>query len=171
MRALLAKAVTKAFLRRLREASPEFIEAKGENIPPGTRLFLWQPSPDLGFYLLLQFHQSLDWFTLEIAVSRSGRWPAYERVSDSPDSDLNSADYRFRMGRLWASAQTDVWWQLAPRPPASAGIDAYMHPAPVPELLPKVAPLVEDAVRRFTMHAVPYLRKIARPHSTECSDP
>jgi len=160
MRAPLAKAVRREFGLRLTEVVPQFAEVKGESIPPGDRLYVWEASPGLRFYLLLQFHPHEDWFTLEVAISQSGRWPAFALQPSSPDADVKDGDFRFRLGRLWAPPQRDVWWELAPRPPAGASVDQYMNRAPVEELLTKIEPLVEDAVRQIAQHALPYLHKV-----------
>ena len=159
MRAYLAKGVRKQFALRLKQAAPEFAEAKGESIPRGDRLYVWEVSPRQRFYLLLQFHPHEDWFTLEVAISRSGRWPAFLLQPNSPDSYVKDGDLRFRLGRLWAPPQKDVWWELAPRPPANASLEAYMNRVPVEELLSKIEPLVVDAVGQIIQHALPYFQK------------
>ena len=161
MRAPLAKAVRKEFATRLKEVVPEFVEAKGENIPPGDRLFLWEVSDELRFYLLLQFHPYEDWFTLEVAVSRSGHWPAFALLPNSPEADVRDNDLRFRLGRLWAPPQQDVWWELAPRPECGASMDEYMKRVPVDDLFPRVKPLVDDAVQRVVEYGAPYFQRAA----------
>lgn len=160
MRAPLAKLVRKEFGVRLKSVAPHFSEAKGEDIPPGDRLFVWEVAPTVRFYLLLQVHQHEDWFTIELGISRSGRWPAYALSPIEPESPAQG-DRRFRLGRLWSPAQLDVWWELAPRPAPGASFDDYAKRAPVEDLLPKVGLLVEDAARRFEEYGMPWLRKAA----------
>lgn len=160
MRAPLAKIVRKEFSARLAAVAPQFSETKEENIPPGDRLYAWEVLPTLRFYLLLQFHQYEDWFTLEVGVSRSGRWPAYALMPADPASQTQG-DRRFRMGRLWAPAQQDVWWELAPRPPSGGSLEEYARRHAVDVLLPRIGPLVEDAAGRLRDYAIPWLRKAA----------
>jgi hypothetical protein len=160
VRAPLAKLVRKDFGIRLKSVAPHFSEAKGENIPPGDRLFVWEVAPTLRFYLLLQIHQHEDWFTIEVGISRTGRWPAYALTPVEPDRHAQG-DSRFRLGRLWAPPQRDLWWELAPRPPSGASFEAYANRTPVESLLSNVNPLVEDAVRRFEEYGMPWLRRVA----------
>lgn len=160
MRAPLAKLVRKDFAIRLKSVAPHSSEAKGENIPAGDRLFVWEVAPTLRFYLLLQIHQHEDWFTIEVGISRTGRWPAYALTSVEPDSHVQG-DSRFRLGRLWTPPQRDLWWELAPLPPSGASFEAYANRPPVESLLSKVSLLVEDAVRRFEEYGMPWLREVA----------
>lgn len=160
MRAPLARIVRKEFTAQLTSAAPQFVETKGENIPAGDRLYVWEVLPTLRFYLLLQFHQYEDWFTLEVGVSRSGRWPAYALMPTEPLSKAQR-DHRFRIGRLWAPAQQDVWWELAPRPAAGGSLEEYNRRPEVDVLLPKIRPLAEDATRRLRDYAIPWLKRIA----------
>jgi len=160
MRAPLAKLVRKEFAIRLRSVAPHFSEAKGEDIPQGDRLFVWELTPTLRFYLLLQMHQHEDWFTVELGISRTGRWPAFALASVEPNVEA-LGDSRFRLGRLWTPPQRDLWWELAPRPPSGASLEAYANRPPVESLLSNVSPLVEDAVGRFGEYGIPWLREVA----------
>lgn len=161
MRAPLAKAVRKEFARLLKGITPRLAEAKGEQVPSGCSLYAWDAAPGLRCFILLQFHQHEDWFTLELAVSRSGHWPAYA-LATSPESDPAAGDVRFRLGHLWAPPQQDVWWELAPRPPASASFERFSQRIPVEQLLERVPVLVADAVERFSIHALPYVEQLTR---------
>lgn len=165
MRSELGKAVRKRFGERLKEALSQFDAIKGEKqIAPGSSLYQWRLGPNLDFYLLLQVHHTEDWFTLELAWTRNGRWPAFAMLPGTPDGEPKNGDLRFRLGRLWADPREDVWWQLAPRPPAGADFDAYTKRVPVAEALARVEPLVEDAVQRLVRYGMPYLAKVSAAH-------
>lgn len=165
MRSALVKAVRKRFSLRLRAELPGFVEAKGNDLPAECRLYEWRISGQLRFYLVLQHHRNRDWFTLEIAWTRNGRWPAHSAVPASPYEDPQSGDLCFRLGRLWARDQKDIWWEFSPRlSPLDAAFDDVVKELPLEELIPKVEPLVEDAIRHLIEDAMPYFRKVASAH-------
>jgi hypothetical protein len=165
MRSELGQAVRRQFRNRLREEIRHFDEVRAERqIGPGSRLYHWHVGPALDFYVLLQMHQQEDWFTLELAWTHHGRWPAYALLPGSPDAEPREGDLRFRLGDLWT--RDDVWWQLAPRPTGDASFEEYTKRVPIAEALAKVQPLVEDAVQRLVHYGLPYMARVAERHGT-----
>lgn len=193
MRARLAKALRKTFDDLLKKELPFFkpvepreIEIQGKKekeIPPGWRLYLWDYSQDLYFYLLLNTgtQKTGDSFTVECAWTRNGRFPAMvglmfpydipraRILADKPKND----DFRFRIGQLWQPG-LDHWWWLAPRPSFEEMVEwslseesektlGLMPPeTPVEEALQNVVPCVEDAIRHIVKYAVPYFENVIR---------
>jgi hypothetical protein len=167
MRNALVKAVRRQFSTRLRAELPQFREAKSKDLPGECRLYEWKVSEQLRFYLVLQHHRHRDWFTLEIAWTRNGRWPTQTPVPASPYDEPTSGDMCFRLGKLWA--QKDIWWEFAPRlSPLEATFDDFIKEQPLAELLPKVDSLVEDAIQHLLNDAMPYFRKVAAAHGQSC---
>jgi len=161
MRSAVARAVRNRFASRLRDEIPQFKEWGDENVSSGDRLCRWQVAPGLTFYIMLQFHRLEDWFTVELAWSRSGQWPAVAPLPSAVDEEPVSGALRFRLGRLWAPPEKDVWWELAPKPLVEAGLDSFLNRVPEKDLLPKVEPAVENAIQHVVRDALPYFRKVA----------
>lgn len=155
MRKELARATRRAFGARLSAVAPQFEEMKGENVGPGSVLYAWQQRPGPVFYILLQFHRFEDWFTLELASSRQAKWPAYALPRD-PWDESPDGEVRFRLGRLW-EPRKGVWWEFCPRVPYDAPLQDHLKRLPVEELLPKVGPLVDDAIEHVVKYALPYI--------------
>lgn len=157
MRSVLAREVRDRFAAGLREIAPQFRRAKGE-LPAGARLYSWEPRPGLTFYVLLQVHHMEDWFTLEVAVSDSGKWPSSALLA--VPVGLGGGSCRFRLCRLW-EPQLDPWWELAPRPGAGAAFEAYLERPPVDELRGRVGPAVNDALAALRDFGLPYFERLA----------
>lgn len=162
MRSELGKAVRRRFHEQLKVKLGQFEEVKPEQseIATGSRLYRWRVGHNLDFYLLLQMHHTEDWFTLELAWTSNGRWPAYSFLPGTPDGEPRDGDLRFRLGQLWADPREDVWWQLTPRPPAGASFDEYRQRVPITEALARVEPLIEDALQRLVHYGLPYMLKV-----------
>lgn len=159
MRSKLGVAVRKRFSQRMRQDLPFFREVK-EATARGMQLYRWDAMPAVAFYLALQMHSNLDWFTLEAACTRRDRFPT-DMPPQDPTAFGESGDCRFRLSELWTHPPRDVWWECVPRPPLEHAIEQYMNPPPVEDLLPLVDSLVEDAMDRVGKHAVPYFREMA----------
>src|SRR5262249_35789805 len=146
-------------------------------------LFGWEVGPGLSFYLLLVISAREDRFTVEVAWSRNGHFPARATPSqpiDFPELNVRrdeprDGDFRFRLARLWTPRGADPWWELAPRR-SLADLQEQLQQlsegrAPneetVDEALNKVGPLVDDAVRRIVEHALPYFRGVGASHGIQ----
>jgi hypothetical protein len=158
MRKELVKAVKIAFDARISKMLSQFQEVtEGEEVPPQTVLYCWKVDASLWFYLFLQFHRNEDWFTIEAAWTRLGKWP------DSPlgrEPELHSQDgqVRFRLGKLW-EPRKDVWWELAPRPHFVTVLEAFYHP-PLEKALQRVESLVDDAIGHIQRDGIPYFERV-----------
>lgn len=107
---------------------------------------------------MLQCHRFEDWFTLELAWSDAGRWPANAPIPASPEDRPPSGELRFRAGYLWKENNRDVWWQFAPRQDIHSTL---AQDIPVAELLPKVDVLVDDALNHVRDDVIPYFDRLA----------
>jgi hypothetical protein len=159
----LVRAVRRQFALRLRAEIPQFEEARARGLPSECRLYELKVGATLAFYLVLQHHRSWESFTVEVAWSQEGEYPASALPAESPDDLLENAEMSFRLGRLWAGKK-DVWWELVPRLSVLQGatFDDFMKdPEPIENLLPKVKPVVEDAIQHVLSDGLPYFRKVA----------
>jgi len=127
-------------------------------VPSGTLLFVWKVDEGLEFYVALQFHHIEDWFTVELAVTEHGRWPAHALMPGVPQFTLEKGDLRFRLCRLW-EPQYDPWWELAPRPGAAASLEAYMTRPSVEEVTVKAPAAVETAIEAFREVGLPFFEE------------
>lgn len=169
MRAAIAKAVRKAFERRLKDELPQFRRVHGLALPDECRVYEWKVTELFRLYLMLQLHRQEDSFTIEIGWSLNGRWPEDAELPDVPPDVGENRATRFRIGLLW-SKNPDFWWDLAPRPSAVPleealkDYDAFLEGFRRPDLsegLAKVEPVLKDAFARLREHALPYFERIA----------
>ena len=169
MRGRLATAVRSCFDSRLRAELPQFALIKVKNILKGNRAYRWVIGPDLAVFLQLEigpgqaFSAAYDWFTVEAGWSESGRYP--EAPPGGPHDASTQGELRFRITQLWWNNRglEPVWW-LVDEPPPDQYYQWLLEPPPVEEALARVAPQVEDAVRRIVHDAIPYFHEIATTH-------
>lgn len=171
MRAAVAKAVRGSFERRLKTELPQFRRLRGNYLPADCRAFEWSVTDAFRLHLLLQLHRSEESFTLEVGWSRVGRWPEYVSPPVNADAATVADEMRFRIGLLWSS-NADYWWDLAPRASTipleealkdyQGFLDRFRDQAPLPEVLSKVEPMVNDAFRMIREYAIPYLERVAQ---------
>jgi hypothetical protein len=171
----ISKAISVQFEEALRKALPRFCSVKGEPLPGGCRLYVWKAASDLSFYILLNIDRG-ERFSIDLAWTRNGRWPATFLASvprDIPEkrrkrSDPEGGAFRFRLPYLWLDR--DHEWELVPRIPT--GAFTRMSAAEIlelldethldEELLPKVPPLVGDAIEKLETYALPYFIEVAQ---------
>ncbi len=199
MRRILANEVRKQFNACMKERLPQFknvkpveIELRGKmikEIPLGYRLYLWEQSDELYFYLLLEIPSKKmgDAFTIECAWTRNRRYPAllgHLFPYDIPRSQIvhdepQNGDFRFRMGMLW-EPRKDHWWWVAPQPNfegftrwlmSGAKVKNQYEPPemPVEEALKNVTPCVHDAVDHIVDYAIPYFEGIIADEVGDCA--
>lgn len=170
MQSKLAQAVRKSFAARLRQELPQFAEIKTREIPAGSRLYGWTVAPDLTCYLLLLLAPGDDRFTVELAWSRHGQFPAFLVMRLPTDAPVDGA-HRFRLPLLWTDPRQDFWWQIGPSPdPARqfAGSPSASQAA-MADLTQQAVTQVEDAVGHIVRDALPYFRQIAGAYGHEAA--
>lgn len=171
MRAALAKAVRESFEKHLKAGLPLFRRLRGNRLPVECRPYEWAVTESFRLHLLLQLHRSEDSFTLEVGWSRRGRWPEYVSPPVSADEAASAEEMRFRIGLLW-SKSADYWWDLVPRASTvpleevvndyQGFLDRFQAQPPIPEVLSRVEPIVDDAFRRIREYAMPYFERVAK---------
>lgn len=201
MRKQLAKAVRKEFDICLRRKLPhfqpvkpkdvEFLGKMEKEISPGDRLYLWDFSEDLYFYLLLVIATPKmgDGFTIEGAWTRNRRFPSKlfpMHPRGVPKSDIlpdrpENGDMRFRLGDLFTEPRS-YWWWVAPQPSFEEFnkwlLEGYFEgeklfgppEMPLEEAMKNVRPCVEDAVNHIVKYTVPYFEEIIADYKKEKSN-
>jgi len=162
MRKELVRAVRKQFALRLRATIPDFREIDCGPLSSHFSLYEWKAGEALTFFVALQHHRNEDSFTIEIGWSRNGRWPTNSLPASAPDDYSEDGEMHFRLGKLWAGNK-DVWWEFTARVSAlQATFDDFMkEPEPIGSLLPKVEPLVEDAIQHLVSDGLKYFGRVA----------
>jgi len=153
----VAAAVRREFDAQLRRTLPLFSRVKGTKGPP---TYAWRAEGSLTFFVLLVIHTHWEWFTIELAWDPAGQFPWSGDLFESPFL-WTGAGKRFRLVRLRDELRADYWWELAPKP-ALEDAQALFHPPSADFLLPKVKPLVRDAVHRICEDGVPYFDDVRR---------
>jgi hypothetical protein len=170
MKNKLANPLRKYFAEQLKQEWPNFIEVKESNLPSGCRLYEWKLGTNFKFYLLLQISEKAEEFTLELAWTELDGYP-YDSHTISPWSEPINGSLRFRIGKLWADRKTDFWWYVVqPLTPEESlrkmKARDFSEPS-IEELLPKVNPLVDDAIFHIQKYVIPYMQEISKKYGYE----
>jgi hypothetical protein len=164
MRSPLRKELFACFQRKLLERFAQFaLFEKGR----GTWTWRWTIAPHLTFFLFLQAYDDKDQFTVEVAWSDDGEFPfgAIGRTKiDEPQG-------RQRLGKLWDKGPEIPVWDVDPEHSArvreylkslsSDQVLEYPPDLPIEKALPRVAPLVDDALDKFEQFGMPLFRQVA----------
>lgn len=170
MRSPLGRRVRRRFGARLKQILPQFDEAKDELIPQGCRLYRWRPGGAVTFYLFLLIDPQSDRFTVEVVWTLTGQWPPTFRGWGAPDDQPTEGTVEFRLCRFWEPKQ-DIWWEVA-RLPTMEDLERAIltlgdYEEALENALPRVEPLVDDAINRIEQHALPYFANIAARYGQE----
>jgi hypothetical protein len=180
MRSKLAQAVRRQFEEQLHATCPQFARDREALLPPGWNAYRWQARPDLACYLVLCLHSKQDSFAVECAWSSNGPFPKgtlrsprdieFSRIRRDEPKD---GEFRFRLALLWQDR--DHWWWLVPEEQVNArltrfeeallsGDDAeirkWQEDPPIEEAKANVRPMVDAAMEKITLHALPYFEKL-----------
>ena len=171
MRSAIGKELRKQFGAELRTRLPAFKRAKGVS-PAGFPRWVFEAAPDLIFFIKLQALPRHDEFVLEVGWTDGG--PIEYR--ENYQSEVNTAARRWgaRLSQFWFSGPGgEPVWEVAPRPSQDekdgwgrafvrGERSSYLPPdPPVEEILPRVGPLVKDAVDKLEEYAIPVFRRVA----------
>jgi hypothetical protein len=186
MKSILAKETRKIFSSELSKCLPMFkalspTDTK-EKIAAGDRLYLWDYSEDLHFYLLLCIAPDKmgDAFTIEGMFTKYQIFPILQELSypyGVPKSDIHpsvplNGSMRFRIGYLFENP-SDFWWWVRPNPSfeelnewvkqPSTG-DTIFMPQEVSdqEAINNINLMVNDAVNKIKSYIMPYFDKIIK---------
>jgi hypothetical protein len=164
MRSPLGKEVRKTFTKLLQEWEPRFLVDKTQEIGPGDLLFKLTAAPSLSFFIFLFIIPKWDEFSVELAWSEDGRWPS-RMIPGSPGDSPKAGALRLALRSFWFRGPgVAPRWRLVERQPINAPVSTWLNEVPIEEVLPKVAPLVQDAIEKIRVYGGPYMEKIAEDH-------
>jgi len=152
MQSELGRAVRRAFAVGLAARLPQFVQEKSGR--HGVAQYVWRASEQLSFYLSLEVHRIWNSFTIEVAWSTSGKYPA-STVPDDPNSIQSKTELRFRLGELWAPPPKDIWWEVRPGPSCTRE-----------EVRLKIEPPVQEALDQLVIYGVPYMQRVIERQSS-----
>jgi len=167
MRSAIAKELRSHFDTKLRQTFPQFAKSRNKAIPPGYSLYEWQAAPDFVCFLCLEIAPATDDdFTIEVAWSRKGRYPATVfnvGPNDKPKRRRKPDEMRFRLSGLWT--KEDVWWELAQKISAEDMADAVIAGRgfglePVEVVVDRIPQHVAEAMLVIKQYALPYFDTI-----------
>jgi hypothetical protein len=163
MRGSLQKEVFAQFEKELSARLPQF-ELVSKDRP---WRWVWKFESSLTFFVLMNSVDMWDKFFVEIAWSENGEFPWKSMGKTKIDRESG----RDRLGRLWKKLGEEPLWDLAPEKTDGMNehIDALVHgkvldypsDLPLEGILPRVCPLVHDALDKLEQYGVPLLRQVA----------
>lgn len=158
MRKEIAKHVRSSFDQEFRTRCPEFTN-QNATIPRGDKVYRWAFAGELSFFVSLQIHPTRDAFTIELAHSRDGQWPAtiFQVFPTEPSIDGRK---RFRLSALSDPNERagGFWWLEGARD----GFRSKINPEPVEEVACLVGPAVKIAVEKIVVYGIPYFESVMK---------
>lgn len=169
----LAKVLMDACDRKIALALPEFNRVPSKPSVGFGRLYSDTPSKPVVF-LFFQVSDKRDAFTVELAWSDSGAFPAlsdYPVPRDWPDigvvrGDHGVTEFRFRLSKLWVKPKYDPWWEFAPPNDISrSGAMSVLADQRFDDTA-QCDQLIDDAIRKILNFGCTYIREIRarKPH-------
>lgn len=159
MQSKLAGLVRREFEASLRGSLPQFKRIAGIG-SRNSRYYAW-PAPGVTFYLVLEFHNHWEAFTVSVAWSTKPDFPWAADMFESPFS-WSGDEKRFWLVALWDQRRAkDYWWELAPIP-SLYDVDALLGSPQVETLIPRIGPAVGDVMTRIREYAIPYFGDVQR---------
>lgn len=168
MRRPILKELLRRFVQEFEAKFPQFKRSKEQFDDP---LWRWRLGPDLTFFVSLRPFDDHDEFAVDVAWSDNGRFP-WDHLGEL--SDTEQPKCRGPLSRLWARTGLEAVWDIEPQQSDEefwARIDAsergedvppWPPRSPVEEILPRVSPLVEDAMEKLSRYGMPLFRRVAR---------
>jgi len=164
MRSPLRKELLVRFKTTMQARFPHF-EYMSEDRGPWR--WIWQATPNLTLFILLQALERDDKFVLEVAWSEDGTFP-WGRIGrikvDQPQG-------RDRLGSLWHQpGQAAPVWDIAPE--MTIAMEEHRHSRvsgqslpypsdpPIEDVFLRVSPLVCDAVAKLEEYGIPLFRQV-----------
>lgn len=182
MRQELADYSMQVFSKMLAARLPDFRATEDTRLPGNAALWEQKVRTNLSFYVLLQLHDTLDEFTVEVGWSTHGSYPlavSCRLPRDIPELGLKRAEpqggqFRARLAKFWSSKSQDPWWQVSP----DEDMKAYQRrfadyragkvaspvrkPPTFDESAPIIRELIADAIGKLEQYAVPFFEEAAR---------
>lgn len=147
MRHKLVRELKKIFKSEFLGALPSFERVANMSLPKSDELYICTPnSPNpITLFLCLQPHHLYDCFSIDVAASRSLRWPPFP-IGDPFGSPVEG-DIRFRLRRPnRRRSESDAWWigkNMRDLPLHEVVSD---HQRSEDQLLPEIPSNVDDCI-------------------------
>jgi hypothetical protein len=172
MRPKVRKLLFESFQREFESRYPQFSVAK-KSPRPAVKIWEWKAGPDLVFFAALTAISKEDSFAIDIAWNDDRELPWGEFKVEPTDAPRG----RTRLGSLWKPQGSDPLWDAAPEVRAatwarlearSRGETVTYEDLPSLEIvLPRIAPLVDDAIAKLKQYANPVFAEVARHHGVD----
>lgn len=172
MRPRVRKELMKCFERELNVRWPQFTRFHSE---ADTRQWSWTISPNLVAFVTVQAFPRYDQFVVEVAWNETYEFP----YGAFGELEVDQPQGRLRLVRLWESGPHESVWDAAPEETARTRqwLEAYDlgrvpeyvldDIPPVAQTLPRVLPLVRDALDKFGGYGMSLFRRVAEAHGVE----
>jgi hypothetical protein len=167
MRGPLRKELIACFKREFQPRFHQFVTFQADG---GFWWWTWKIAPNLSFFVALQAFGRKDQFVVEIAWSDDGKFPWH----GSGQIDVDQPQGRDRLGRLWKSGPDEPVWDMAPEATAALEEDIKslargespkrLPDPPIEQILPRIGPLVHDALDKLEQYGRPIFRRVAEAH-------
>lgn len=165
MRRKLRKEVVKRFASQLEAALPQFVLSTKSD----TVIWNWKCAKHLTFFVMLQPYEQWDRFVVEIGWSDDESFP---EILPSHPPNVDALKYRERLAQLWATGPMAYEWDVVPlltdeelrAKKKALGQEnrlIWSWNPPEDEVLPRVSPLVDDAIHKLIAFGLPVFRKVA----------
>jgi hypothetical protein len=175
MRAPVQKHLVATFRREFEKRYTQFSLHKISE--GGFKVWEWQLAPDLRFFVVLSIFNryAQDAFAIELAWNEENAFP-WTSIGDP--LSLGAQRWRGRLGRLWKTGGDEPVWDAAPEVKTAIAADfdairrggAHSSALPIPPVdvvIPRIAPLVDDALQKFEEYGVPFFKQVARHRGLE----
>jgi hypothetical protein len=173
MKGPIRKELMKCFEQEMQARWPQFMLFDSER---DIRTWSWKISPNLVFFVTLQAFEREDQFVVEVSWAETEDFP-WRAIGKSR---VDQPQGRERLGRLWERGPDEPVWDILPEKTArrSQDLEAVRQgksasiPAdpPLAQTLPRVLPLVRDAVDKFEKHGIPLFRQVAEARGIVIGD-
>jgi hypothetical protein len=172
MRRPLAMETLRHFTAGLKQILPQFERSKEFLLPKVCFVFVRKAAPKLWLFVVLQFYENEDEFTVEIAWSQRQRMP--EDCMVSVNEKPRNGDWNMRLCRFWVDE--GIWWELAPRETLEEMVEKmeagrFFDEYPLEKARKKIKPQVQDAIAGIRKHAIPYFRRICEQCGVQWAEP
>jgi hypothetical protein len=170
MRGKIRKELLLRFRQELKKRLPQFQLSKRTH--PGDPLWEWHIAPKLTFFLHLQPFDKVDEFILDIAWNETKKYPV-SVIGFSFPPNIKAPTCNLRLAQLWARGPLADAWCVVPKETEEeekaryaalqrGDTKTFFYRPPEEEVLPRVGPLVEDAVQKLIDFGIPLFRKVAK---------
>lgn len=171
MRGPVRNELMKCFQRELQVRWPQFTLFDSQR---DARIWSWKISANLVVFVTVQAFEGDDQFVVEVAWNETEEFP----WGAFGDLKVDQPQGRGRLGRLWESGPNAPVWDAAPEQTArmSQHLEALREgkqtsiPVDLPPLaqtLPRILPLVCDAIDKFEEHGMRLFRHVAEARGVD----